>query len=48
MEALLDSNAAVHGDFVPRIVEAAPEAVLLAVTGPPQRTARSYSRSPRQ
>ena len=48
MEALLDTDVAMHGDIVPRIVEAAPEAVLLAVIDPLQRTARSCSRSPRQ
>ena len=32
---LLDTNAGVYRDMVPRIVEAAPEAVLLVVTDPP-------------
>ena len=32
---LLDKNAAVYRDVVPRIVRAAPEAVLVAVTDPP-------------
>lgn len=32
---LLDKNAAIYRDIVPRIVEAAPEAVLLVVTDPP-------------
>jgi L-lactate dehydrogenase len=32
---LLDKNAAIYRDIVPRIVSAAPEAVLLAVTDPP-------------
>jgi L-lactate dehydrogenase len=32
---LLDKNAAVYREIVPRIVQAAPEAVLLAVTDPP-------------
>jgi L-lactate dehydrogenase len=32
---LLDKNAAVYRDIVPRIVRAAPEAVLVAVTDPP-------------
>ncbi|HWD57937.1 MAG TPA: NAD(P)-binding domain-containing protein [Stellaceae bacterium] len=32
---LLDKNAAIYRDIVPRIVKAAPEAVLLVVTDPP-------------
>jgi L-lactate dehydrogenase len=32
---LLDANAAVYGDVVPRFVEAAPEAMILVVTDPP-------------
>jgi L-lactate dehydrogenase len=32
---LLDKNAAIYRDIVPRIVRAAPEAVLVAVTDPP-------------
>jgi L-lactate dehydrogenase len=32
---LLDSNAAIYRDVVPRVVEAAPRAVLVAVTDPP-------------
>jgi L-lactate dehydrogenase len=32
---LLDANAAVYRDIVPRLVEAAPEAMLLVVTDPP-------------
>lgn len=32
---LLDANAAIYRDIVPRIVEAAPEAILLVVTDPP-------------
>ena len=32
---LLDTNAGIYRDIVPRIVEAAPEAVLLVVTDPP-------------
>ena len=32
---LLDSNAAIYRDIVPRIVQAAPEAILLVVTDPP-------------
>jgi len=32
---LLDKNAAIYRDIVPRIVHAAPEAVLVAVTDPP-------------
>jgi L-lactate dehydrogenase len=32
---LLDSNAAIYRDVVPRVVQAAPDAVLVAVTDPP-------------
>jgi len=32
---LLDSNAAIYRDIVPRVVQAAPEAILLVVTDPP-------------
>lgn len=36
---LLDSNAEIYRDIVPRVVEAAPEAILLVVTDPPDALA---------
>jgi L-lactate dehydrogenase len=36
---LLDSNAGIYRDIVPRVVEAAPEAILLVVTDPPDALA---------
>ena len=36
---LLDSNAQIYRDIVPRVVEAAPEALLLVVTDPPDALA---------
>ena len=37
---LVEKNAAVYRDIIPRIVSAAPDAVLLAVTDPPDPLAR--------
>jgi L-lactate dehydrogenase len=36
---LLDANAAIYRDIVPRLVEAAPEAMILVVTDPPDHLA---------
>jgi L-lactate dehydrogenase len=43
---LFDTNAEIHRDIVPRIVRAAPRAVILVVTDPPDRSPTPPARVP--